>query len=86
MNAVLLYGLNHRNVYLSKTAKGAGIWPRYAVKEGLESIEYITNTRPVVFRITTSYLDPKKLSKDPITQKDIRYKGVIPPIALKLLK
>lgn len=73
-------------IFLSKTPRESKAWPVAAVREGLESVDYIRDKKPVVFQIDTSKIDMRKLSQDPITLKDLRYSDTIYPDALKLLK
>ena len=73
-------------VYLSHSIREARAWPTYAVKCGLESVEYITDPKPAVIRVDASALNASNISEDPITKKDVRYRGVIPACALSLVQ
>jgi len=73
-------------VFLSDSISGAKAYPVGAYCEQLESVEYIIDPAPIVFEIDTCILDLKKFSKDPITKEDWRYRGSIPPKAIKFKK
>jgi hypothetical protein len=72
-------------IYLTDSFERAVRWPKYAVKEGLESIEYIDDTKPVVLRIDTTGLDRRYFSADHIMRDDWRYKGIIPPEMINIV-